>query len=184
MAEYTFDSNTVLKRVLVEEDTVTLFTELPPQGFTKADLLAAFVKELDNAVRWYPDIPHVLLGGVLQVNGRMLTEIALAAGAAAVRLGARAVRLYSPADGEYVSVLGEGGQMAMPVPVLPGMIVEVTRDGGLFRQGAQAVVLNVGRDSVNIAEQRDGWHRRRRDTGWTSRENVKPVGWVDTPSLR
>ena len=148
MSEYAFDVNTVLKRVLVADDTVTLFTELPPQGFTKAELLAAFVKEFDSAVQWHEDIPQALLGGVLQVNGRMLTEIALAAGAAAVRLGARSVRLYSPADGDYVPVLGEGGQMAMPVPVLPGMIVEVTRDGGLFRQGAQAVVLNVGRDSL------------------------------------
>jgi hypothetical protein len=73
----------------------------------------------------------------------------------------------------------------MPVPVLPGMVVEVTRDGGLFRAGARAVVLNVGADSVNIADDRPAGRRAgRRDTGWTSRANVRPVGWETTPSLR
>ncbi len=183
--EYEATENTVLKKIVVEGDTVTLFTELPPQGYTKVQLLERFVAELSEQMRWHDDIATALLGGVLRVNGRMLTEIALAAGAIAARFGARAVKLYGTNEGDYIPALGQDGVMDMPTPLQPGMIVEINKDSGLFRNGAHAVVLNVGRDSVNIAEPRDGYsyRRRRRDTAWTARENVRAVGWEVTPSL-
>lgn len=175
---------TVVSNIEVEPGCVTIYTALPgPEaGLTKAQILEAFVREVEAHL---PRIADVLLGGVMRLNGRMTTEMAMAAGAIAARLGANAVELYDPTQGSYVPVLGKGGALAMPTPVLPGMVVEIQAGGeGLFRQGARAIVLNVGRDSVNIASAASASGRGRRDTGWTARENVRPVGWESPPALR
>ncbi len=171
----------IIERVEVMDKAVSIYLSLPgPEaGYTKGRLLAAFVDEMQLHLH---DIAPSLLGGVMRLNGRMTTEVAMAAGAIAVRLGATRVELFDPSTGTYVPVLGEGGALDMPVQLLPGMVVEVVQEGGLFRPGARAVVLNVGRDSVNIADA--DATRRRRDTGWTARENVRPVGWEITPLLR
>lgn len=164
------------------DGVTTIYTVLPTQGFTKPQLLEAFVRDLAEAVRQVEHLADDILGGTVRLNGRMTTEMALAAGAIAARLGARRVELFDPTAGEYVTVLGEGSPLAMPVPLLPGMIVEIVNDGGLFRQGATAEVINVGRENVNIAE-RNGVRRGRRDTGWTRSSNVRPVGWGERPVL-
>lgn len=165
------------------EKITTIYTVLPAQGFTKPQLLEAFVNDLAGAVRQVDHLADDILGGTVRLNGRMTTEMALAAGAIAARLGAKRVELFDPSAGEYVPVLGEGSPLAMPVPLLPGMIVEIVSDGGLFRQGATAEIINVGKDSVNIAEKRNGVYRGRRDTGWTRASNVRPVGWGERPVL-
>lgn len=172
----------VIQKIEIEGKTVTVHTALPAQGYTKAQLLEAFADELDRVAR--DGMADAVLDGVLRVNGRMTVEMALAAGAAAARLGARRVELFDPASGEYVPVLGEGAPLTIPVPVLPGMEIEIAGDGGLFRPGARAEVLNVGRDSVNVAQKRNGSRRGRRDTGWTALENVRPVGWTEAPRLK
>lgn len=171
-------NGTVIRQIVIDDRITTVFVTLPPEGYTKAELTEIFVREFSASLQ--RQLADQILGGTFRLNGRMLTEIALAAGAIAVRLGASAVELSTP-DGEYNRIIGEGAPLSLPVPLLPGMIIEVIHGGGLLRCGARAVVLNVGRDSVNIAEQRS--YRRRRDTSWTAIENVRPVGWEKTPRL-
>lgn len=171
----------VVQAFEIEGQTVTVTVSLPAEGYTKAQLLDTFVGEMDSGLRQYPELAPAVLGGILRLNGRMTTEIALAIGAIAARLGARKVELSTP-DGSFVPILGDDAPMAMPALMLPGMIVEITRDGGLFRRGGRAVLLNVGQTSVNIAEINSC--SRRRDTGWTARKNVQPVGWEVFPDLR
>jgi hypothetical protein len=172
----------VIQKIEIEGKVVTIHTALPAQGYTKARLLEAFAEELDRAAR--DGMADGALGGTIRINGRMTVEMAMAAGAAAARLGAKRAELFDPASGEYVPVLGEGAPLAIPVSVLPSMEVEIVGGGGLFRPGARAEVLNVGRDSVNVAQKRDGSRRGRRDTGWIALENVRPVGWTEAPRLR
>ncbi len=172
----------IISNVESEERSMTIYTILPPPsaGLTKQEILERFVDELR---------PHApaMLGRVVRLNGRMTTEMALAAGIVAARFGATGVELYDPARDAYVPVAGLpneiGVPISMPMLVLPGMEVEVIADGGLFRRGAHAVVLNVGRDAVNIAEKRGQWRGRRRDTGWTAIENIRPVAWEEAPEM-
>ncbi len=172
----------IIANVEIDKQTITIYTLLPPPsaGLTKQEILERFVTELR---------PHAasMLGRVVRLNGRMTTEMALAAGIVAARFGATGVELYDPSRDEYVPVAGLPNEvfapLAMPMLVLPGMEVEIVADGGLFRRGARAVVLNVGRNSVNIAENRGSWRGRRRDTGWTAIENVRPVAWEEEPEM-
>jgi len=157
----------------VEQQTVYVTLPGPEAGLTKVQILETFVRELCDGLD-----PSAVLGQVIRLNGRMTTEMAMAVGAVAARLGARGVELYDPAQDRYVAVLGEGAPLPMPVQLLPGMVVEVT-GGSLFRPGARAVVVNVGRESVNIAAEGRG----RRETGWTDIKNVRPVGWETPPRI-
>lgn len=162
-------------------DAVTVYVTLPgpDAGLSKLDIARIFARELSNeAWRFAGEV----LGRPMRLNGRMTVEMALLAGMVASRLGAASVELFDPATGAYTPVTGEGGVLEMPVPVLPGMIVEVVKDGGLFRRGAEAVVLNVGHEQVNIASL-DNRRSERRDTGWTAKTNVRPVRWERPPRL-
>ncbi|MEM3791077.1 MAG: hypothetical protein QW260_08410 [Thermoproteota archaeon] len=172
----------IIRKIEVSEDNVVTFSvELPPEGFTKEGLAQAFVEDLSDAVE---NNPSLLLGHNVRFSGRMTLEIAAVAAAAAVRLGATGVEFSTP-DGKFLPILGPRGFISLPTTITPGMIVEIVSDGGLFRQGARAVVLNVGKRNVNIAEIGSGRssYGSRRDTGWTDITNVRPVGWENPPSL-
>lgn len=170
----------IVTNVEVSEEFVTIYLALPgpDAGLSKADILDTFARELRaNAWRFARDV----LGKAFRLNGRMTVEMALVAGAVAARLGAARVEIFDPAAGAYTPVMGDGCAMAMPVPVLPGMEVEFVQDTALFRRGARAAVVNVGHEQVNVAATERGG--RRRDTGWTDRRNVRPVGWERAPEI-
>lgn len=171
----------IITNVEVTDAAVVVYTTLPgpDAGLSKADILRVFARELANEYRYFAEDA---LGRALRLNGRMTVEMAVIAGVVAARLGASSVELFDPSTGGYTPVMGANAPLPMPIPVQPGMVVRVTR-GGLFREGAEAVVLNVGHEQVNIADLGGGRRSGRRDTGWTALDNVRPVRWERPPRL-
>lgn len=154
---------------------ITINVALPDRslGVSKAQLYERFAHELGNLIH----LRNLPLGKVVRLNGPATTEMALTLGVWAARYGAAGVELFDPQAGAYVPVLGRGSMITMPLPVEPGMRVEIT-GGSLLARGAQAVVINVGAESVNVGEIGG---RGRRETAWTDRRNVRPVGWEKLP---
>lgn len=155
-------------------DKIEILVALPDRslGVSKHEIYLQFAKELRSLAQQSNP-----LGKTILLNGPATTEMALTLGVWASRFGAREVLLFDPQAGAYVPVLGGSSDIAMPAPVEPGMRVEIT-GGALLSKGAQAVVLNVGTDSVNVGEIGG---RGRRETAWTDRRNVRPVAWEKIP---
>lgn len=144
-------------------------------NISKSEIYKQFSFELSQIA-----FVHNPLGKVVRLNGPATTEMALVFGVWAARFGAECVELFDPQAGAYVPVLGKGSAISMPLPVEPGMRVEIV-GGALLARGAQAVVVNVGAESVNVAE--IGGRTGRRETAWTGRSNVRPVAWERLPDF-
>jgi len=166
--------NIIQNYVLISGDCIEIVTALPAPGTMSNDaILEQFVEDLrDNTQGLSP------LAKVICLNGPATGTMMAVLGAWAVRFGAKALEVFDPRQGGYVPVLGGLGPVAMPLPIQPGMRVEITR-GGLLATGAEAEVINVGTDSVNVAA--IGGRGRRRETAWTSLDAVVPTAWERLP---
>lgn len=166
----------VLQKIKLDSSRKTITFEVTTplhSEYTEEDFLRTLLLEIQDTLITHPEVLNVFPGGVVRISGSLSVRMALAVGALVARLGARAIRFSE--DGENFTTV-----ISMTPQILPGMIVEITREGGLFARGARGVVVNVGKKSVNIAEMKGS---PTRDTGWTAIENVRPAGWGELPVI-
>lgn len=167
----------IIQSITKSADCLDVVTALPAPGtMSNEQILSEFTDDLRDAARL-----HNPLGLVVRLNGPATGTMMAVLGAWAVRFGALALEIFDPKQQAYVSVLGGVGPVAMPLPVQPGMRVEITR-GGLLSIGALAEVINIGTDSVNVGAIGSG-RGRRRETAWTDLAAIKPVAWERLPQF-
>lgn len=170
----------IIQKIEKNGSDVTIYIDIPGQqaGLSKLDIMNMFVRELDENILSISDC----IGGSLSVSGRMTTDMALMIGIVSQRLGSKRVSLFDPVENKFNDVAGGESDVEMTTQLLPGMVVEF-RGNGMFKDGARGIVMNVGKDSVNIAD-KNSTSRSRRDTAWTRNENVFPVSWEFPPKLK
>jgi len=160
----------IIHDVEVIENDVVIGVDMPNDLDSK-DIMSTFVNDIDENIHGISQC----LGGSLTIKGYINAEMGMLIGVLAQRFGAK--KLIH--DNECIT--GGYSRIDMTTQMQPGMIVEFI-GSSMFKDGARAVVMNVGKDSVNIADN-NATSRSRRDTAWTRLENVKAVGWEFPPKV-